>query len=170
MSEQTNVRPVVLDLAVLLSRLVVSVSVAVLVFTFVFGAARLSANDMSPVCVAGDVVVWYRLDRAYEPGEVIAVMDGSTVRLSRVVAQAGDVVNIDSEGLLVNGHHVVEVGISAETCQVAGGVTMPLTVPDGSVFFLGDNREEAVDSRILGCADEDEVLGSVCALFRRRGF
>lgn len=170
MNERGEVRPIILDLAVLLSRLVVSVSVAVLAFTFVFGVARLSANDMAPSCVAGDVVVWYRLDRAYEPGEVIAVMDGDTVRLSRVVAQAGDVVNIDSEGLLVNGHHVVEVGITAETCQVADGVTMPLTVGENQVFFLGDAREEAVDSRILGCADMGDVLGSVVALFRRRGF
>ena len=87
-----------------------------------------------------------------------------------MVAQGGDTVNIDSQGLIVNGAHQQEQGIVDETTQVADGVTFPLTVPEGSVFLLGDNRDEAVDSRIVGCVPAEQTLGKVIGLFRRRGF
>ena len=88
----------------------------------------------------------------------------------RVVALEGDTVNIDSQGLIVNGAYQQEQGITDETTQVADGVTFPLTVPDGAIFVLGDNREEATDSRIVGCIPKDQTFGTVIGLFRRRGF
>lgn len=37
----------------------------------------------------------------------------------------------------------------------------PLIVPSGKVFFLGDNRNASLDSRFLGFADQEDVIGAV---------
>ena len=88
---------------------------------------------------------------------------------ARVVACAGDEVDIDKDGLVVNGSHQFEPRITKETTQVKDGVTFPLTVPNNSVFVLGDNRDAALDSRILGCLEINKTEGKLIAIFRRRG-
>ncbi len=72
--------------------------------------------------------------------------------------------------MYVNGNKIVEDAIKMETTQVKDAVQFPLTVPKGFVFALGDNRDEAVDSRIIGCIDVNKTEGKVIGLFRHRGF
>ena len=48
-----------------------------------------------------------------------------------------------------------------------GGVAFPLTVPEGCLFVMGDNRNGSRDSRYveIGLIDEREVLGKAIFLF-----
>ena len=142
----------------------------VVVFTFIFGFMRVEDSSMEPRFQNGDLVLFYRLDRDYGSRDVAVFAHEGTMIAGRVVALEGDTVNIDSQGLIVNGAYQQEPGITDDTTQVADGVTFPLTVPDGAVFVLGDNRDEAVDSRIVGCIPADQTFGTVIGLFRRRGF
>lgn len=142
----------------------------IVVFTFVFGFMRVEDSSMEPRFQNGDLVLFYRLDRDYESRDVVVFAHEGIMIAGRVVALEGDTVNIDSQGLIVNGAYQQEQGITDETTQVADGVTFPLTVSDGAIFVLGDNREEATDSRIVGCIPKDETFGTVIGLFRRRGF
>jgi signal peptidase I len=142
----------------------------VVVFSFVFGVMRVTDPSMEPRFQDGDLVLFYRVGKRYEARDVVVFERDGLMTSGRVVAQGGDKVNIDSQGLLVNGAYQQEQGITDETTQVADGVTFPLTVPEGAVFVLGDNRDEAVDSRIVGCVPVDQTLGKVIGLFRRRGF
>lgn len=139
------------------------------VFTFVFGAYRVTDTSMTPSIKDGDLVLYYRLHTKLRAQDVVVLNYEGTTTAGRIVAVAGDKVDITSDGLMVNGSHQVEQGITQETTQVSGGVTFPLTVPTGSVFVLGDNRGTAVDSRIFGCVPEHNIYGQVIGLFRRRG-
>ena len=78
-------------------------------------------------------------------------------------------VDITADGLMVNGSIQQETGVYGVTTQVAGGVTFPLTVGKGQVFALGDNREQAIDSRTFGCVDVANSEGKVLAVLRTRG-
>ena len=169
---RTGIRsnPVVWELLLLFAQVLANALGCVVVFAFIFGFMRIEDSSMEPRFQNGDLILFYRLDRGYEPHDVAVFAHEGLMTAGRVVALAGDTVNIDSQGLIVNGSYQQEPGITDDTTQVADGVTFPLTVPDGAVFMLGDNRDEAVDSRIVGCVPEDQTLGKVIGLFRRRGF
>lgn len=158
------------DLGMLALKIAVIAVGAVALFSFVFGLFRVTDPNMEPRFQDGDLVMFYRVDKRYHAGDVVVYEYDGRLTCGRVIAVGGDTVNIDSVGLIVNGAYQQEQGITDETTQVADGVTFPLTVPGDSVFLLGDNRDEAVDSRIVGCIPVDHTFGKVMGMFRRRGF
>jgi signal peptidase I len=163
-------RSLAYDLFMLLVKIAAVTVGAVALFSFVFGLMRVTDPTMEPRFQDGDLVMFYRLDKQYQASDVTVYEYNGMLTCGRVIAVGGDTVNIDSVGLIVNGSYQQEQGITDETTQVADGVTFPLTVPDDALFLLGDNRDEAVDSRIVGCVPIDNTYGKVMGMFRRRGF
>ncbi len=157
-----------LDLTQLGLKIVLIIGCVFAVFTFVYGFVRISDTSMEPSIVSGDLVLYYRLDKRFETGDVAAFRYEGRDGTGRVVAMAGDTVDITEDGLLINGAVQVSQDIYYETTQFAQGVDFPLTVGEGQVFLLGDNRPEATDSRIYGCVDLSDIKGKVIAVIRTR--
>ncbi len=156
------------DILDLLIKIVAIASLAVILFTFVFGIYRSSEPSMVPAIQDGDLVIYYRLDKNYSTLDVlVAEYEGKPLSL-RVVAQAGDEVDIREEGLFINGYLQQETKIYEATHRYDSGVSFPLTVPEGHVFVLGDSRENAADSRVFGPVEIADTHGKVIAVIRRR--
>jgi signal peptidase I len=150
-------------------RLIVFVLIIFLIFTFVFGIARVSGESMYPRIRDGDLVFYYRLVQDYDIGDVVTFKIGSYRRVARVVAQGGDVVEVNEDGqLLVNGN-VQEEEIFYSTEKLEDGVSYPYTVPENSYFVLCDFRTNSYDSRGYGAVSASEISGKVITLLRRRG-
>ena len=98
---------------------------------------------------------------------MVIKQDGSR-QIRRVAAVSGDVVDVTEEGLSVNGYQQREADIYTETLPYKDGIDYPLTVGDGQVFVLGDNRIAAEDGRIYGTTDLKDVQGVVMTVIRRR--
>ncbi len=162
-------RPLSHDIAALLVRIALMGSLFLVLFAFIFSAIRFADYSMEPSIQEGDMVIAYRLDKRFRIGDIALFSYEDKEMCSRVVAKAGDTVNITSSGLLINGSMQDEPKITVETTQFTDGVTFPLVVPEGQIFVLGDNRTKATDSRTLGCINESDTEGKVIAIFRRRG-
>ena len=139
------------------------------VFSFVFGIYRVHSIEMKPAIQDGDLVLFYRLSKDPQVSETVVYQYKGNTYIGRVIAKEGDVVDIDENGLLINGSYQQESGIYTSTTQFEEGIDFPVTVAQGEVFLLGDNRPEATDSRIFGCVKESSLLGKVVGFFRRRG-
>ena len=91
---------------------------------------------------------------------VIAALasDIADEQVKRVVALGGDTVDAVDGSLVVNGEVVnepyLEPGMTTDRLA-------PITVPDGSVYLLADNRVGGRDSRIDGPVDADQIVGVV---------
>jgi len=81
----------------------------------------------------------------------------------RVAAGPGDEIAIESGRAVLNGERVDEPYV--KPCPRKPGCELPaaITVPDGHVYVLGDNRAAAKDSRYWGPVPLDSILGSVDA-------
>lgn len=78
--------------------------------------------------------------------------------VKRVIGLPGDHIYIDEAGrVYVNDVPLDEPYVAAEDPRPYG----PVTVPEGRLFFLGDNRPNSSDSRFenLGLVERDHVVG-----------
>jgi len=159
--------------------LVCSVLAVVLLFTFGVRLIGVDGHSMVPSLQDGDrlLVLNSTLCGGYAPGDVVVLRKESflpTPIVKRVVATAGQVVDIDftSGTVFVDGKPLQE-DYTSERTYTAEGTEFPLTVPEGSVFVLGDNRNNSTDSRDLqlGPIDTDYILGkAVLALWPMERF
>ncbi|MCL2562616.1 MAG: signal peptidase I [Oscillospiraceae bacterium] len=146
----------------------VLVGAVAILFTFFYGFHRTTDPDMGPMVRTGDLVLFYRLNRTYAVGDLILLDFQGERQVRRIVARAGDTVDIIDGSLIVNGATQQEPNIFQETWRYENGVPFPLTVGERQVFVLGDAREGATDSRVYGPVNIDDTLGSVITVIRRR--
>ena len=76
--------------------------------------------------------------------------------IKRVIAVAGDTIEIADNVVLVNGVAIVEPYLSETAVMADFG---PEVVPAGHIFVMGDNRARSQDSRRFGAIPEDDVIG-----------
>jgi len=167
---QYSAEPSVLRELVLLAvkSIVISISF-VLIFTFIYGFHRNTDPDMAPMVKDGDLVLFYRLNKDYAIGDLLLLDFQGLRQVRRVVAKAGDTVDITEHGLIINGGLQHEPEIFQQTWQYVNDVSFPITVEEGQVFVLGDARENAIDSRVYGAINTKDTLGTVITIIRRRG-
>ena len=126
--------------------------------------------------VRGDVVVFRGAARADRPADddgpvagllrdlgllVGVVRPDPSDLVKRLVGLPGDEVAIVDGLLRING---VALGEPYLTGPVAADFG-PVVVPEGTLFFLGDNRRNSSDSRGgLGFVDRDRVIGRAVAV------
>jgi signal peptidase I len=126
--------------------------------------------------VRGDVVVFAGADR-------VAVVDDDRTAIERVIQAAGRFIGVvppdpsdlvkrviglpGDEVSIVDGLLHID-GVALTEPYLTGPVASdfgPVVVPDGSLFFLGDNRRNSADSRGgLGFVDERRVIGRAVAV------
>ena len=84
---------------------VVVVAAVYIIFHYCIGLAFVSGHSMEPSLKDGELVVFYRLDQAYQPGDIVIIHRSDNIEyIKRVVAEPGDTVELSEEGaLLVNG-------------------------------------------------------------------
>ena len=152
--------------------LVCSVLAVVVLFTFVIRLIGVDGHSMVPALQDGDrlLVVSSLLDGSYDYGDIVVLrkdtfMDEPIVK--RVIATEGQTVDIDFNAgvVYVDGVPLEEPYINEPT-YVEEGTAFPLTVPEGSIFVMGDNRNHRNDSRDarLGTVETRYVIGRAVIL------
>ncbi|RBY77079.1 signal peptidase I [Blastococcus sp. TF02-09] len=125
---------------------------------------RVGSDSMSPTIEAGDLVLVTRSGGAVERRDVVVVdhPDTGALLVKRAVALGGDRLGIEDGVLVVNGEAVCEPDI--DPARLDGVWFGPVTVPEGEVFLLGDDRASSIDSRAFGTVPTGEVTGVVDSL------
>ena len=141
-----------------------------ILFTVCFGITANPDDSMSPSMCEGDIVLYYRLSKSYQTNDTIVMKYKNRTITRRIVAIAGDTVDITDKGLEINGYVQDEKKIYTETLPYKHGIKFPITVKKDEVFVLADNRVNAQDSRVYGCIKIKNTFGKVMMIIRRRNF
>ena len=161
------------DLYEWVQSLVGSVLVVVAIFTFVIRMMGVDGHSMLNTLQHGDrlLVVNSMLYHDYKYGDIVilrknGVFDDDPI-VKRVIAVEGQTVAIDfAEGIVYVDGEALEEDYIREPTYTAEGTEFPLTVPEGSIFVMGDNRNGSSDSRDyrLGTVDTRYVIGKAAFL------
>lgn len=85
--------------------------------------------------------------------------------IKRVIGLPGDTVVMKDDTLFINGKEYEEDYIEANKEHLFNDQKLTedfeVTVPEGQLFVLGDNRRNSTDSRMIGCIDQESVVGKV---------
>lgn len=153
-----------------LVRLFLLITVIGILFGVVFGLTLMANADMQPAVCAGDLMLYYRLDKNLKSDDVVVFQKEGIQYTGRIVAVPGDVVEITDESeLMVNKSTVMEDNIFYTTPAYDSEVEYPLALKEDQYFILCDNREGAKDSRSFGVVDTSEIKGKVITIVRRSG-
>ena len=161
------------DLYEWVQSLVGSVLVVVAIFTFVIRMMGVDGHSMLNTLQHGDrlLVVNSMLYHDYKYGDIVilrknGVFDDDPI-VKRVIAVEGQTVDIDfAEGIVYVDGEALEEDYIREPTYTAEGTEFPLTMPEGSIFVMGDNRNGSSDSRDyrLGTVDTRYVIGKAAFL------
>ena len=154
--------------------LVCLIAVVMLLFSFCFRVVTVSGDSMNNTFHNGDCLIV--LGRVFyadpKPGDVVVVskdsFDNGSPIIKRVIATEGQTVDIRDGLVFVDDKPMDEpYALQPTRYDDITDMQFPLTVDDGCVFVLGDNRGNSCDSRSLriGLVDEREVLGKAIFLF-----
>ena len=161
------------DLYEWVQSLVGSVLVVVAIFTFGIRMLGVDGHSMLNTLQHDDrlLVVNPIFYHDYQYGDIVilrknGVFDNDPI-VKRVIAVGGQTVDIDFDaGVVYVDGEALEEDYIREPTYTAEGTEFPLTVPEGSIFVMGDNRNGSSDSRDyrLGTVDIRYVIGKAAFL------
>ena len=173
MPEEPESAPMLKTFVLYLHDLVYLLAVLMVLLLLVFRIVIVSGTSMNMTLLDGDYLLL--LSNTFyhdpEPGDIIVVskesFDEGAPFVKRIIATEGQTVDIDFEAgiVYVDGKALNEPYVNTLT-TINGGMQFPLTVEEGCVFALGDNRGISKDSRYpdIGLIDTREILGKAIIL------
>lgn len=145
-----------------ISALVIVAAVAVLVSMLVLPVLQVVGESMTPSLYQGEIVVAPK-GTTFQKGDVIAFYFNNKILIKRVIANAGEWVNIDEGGNVFINDVPLDEPYVDEKALGDCNITLPYQVPDGKIFVMGDHRATSSDSRntAVGCVAQEQVVGRV---------
>lgn len=127
-------------------------------------------GSMEPTVMIDDRVIEERISyrfHAPRPGDVVAFEDPAGVSpllLKRVIAVGGQTVDIRDGAVVVDGR-VLDEPYTHGAVTRPGTVPLPVEVPEGYMWVMGDNRENSHDSRYFGPQPVEAVQGRAVFIY-----
>lgn len=171
--------------------IVLAILIATIISTQVFTFSQVQQSSMEKTLIEKDALFIQKITYHFkqpERGDIVVLLKGDDVNttffgkikrlyedmylkvvneqkqdrlVKRVIGLPGDEINLVEGKVYINGTLYEENYVTSDTYA---SIQMPLTVPEGQVFLMGDNRAVSEDSRSFGCVDIKQIEGK--ATFR----
>lgn len=145
--------------------------------SFIIQAYKIPAGSLEPTILRGDHILARKLlavRQGINRGDFVIFPypeDRSKDFIKRVVALGGEVIEIVNKQVFINGSQIQEQYVIHSDPEIVPKGTNPrdnfgpLTVPEGAVFVMGDNRDESYDSRFWGVVEKASIIGKAHSIY-----
>jgi signal peptidase I len=138
----------------------------ILLFTFVGRIIGVQGESMMSTLHNGDMLLLQSVGYQPKQGDIVVLTKESFMEepiVKRIIAVEGQTVEIDYDAgtVRVDGQVLDEPYLNEAMERPAWETIDSVTVPEGSVFVMGDNRNHSSDSRVpqLGVVDQRHIIG-----------
>jgi signal peptidase I len=169
--------------------IILAILIAFFIRTFVIQAYKIPSGSMKPTLLIGDHILVSKFNYgiklplirstvipvgAPRRGDIVVFIypeDRSKDFIKRLIGLPGNTIEIRDKKILVNGLPWSDAhGVNVDNMVIPGSVQPrdnfgPVTVPEGTLFVMGDNRDESYDSRFWGFVPMKDVLGKALIIY-----
>lgn len=137
--------------------------VIILIKKFLFTTILVNGKSMNDTLKEKDFMILNKL--SYKLNDIdrfdIVVVDALNEKIiKRVIGLPGEHIKFEDNKLYINGKQVTDSyakGITEDFDLNELGLEV---IPDDYYFVLGDNREDSLDSRVIGVVKKDKIIGT----------
>jgi signal peptidase I len=142
--------------------LIVVAAFAVLIAVLFLPILRIYGNSMKGTLDSGDVVVSVK-SSDFETSDIVAFYYNNNILVKRVIAEAGDWVDMDEAGNVYVNKKKLDEPYLANKSYGHTNIHFPYQVPENRIFVMGDNREDSIDSRnnAIGTVADEQIVGKL---------
>lgn len=135
-----------------------------IIFNLCFNIVRVSGPSMLPTLHNNQFMLLSKHDKLDRFDIVVLnerlTQGGENKKIvKRLIAFGGERVTVVGGELYINNVNYKESYLDEENIQQFKQIDFDITVPEGHVFVLGDNRDVSKDSRMVGSFKKESVLG-----------
>ena len=166
MVEQKKKPSILEDIFDWIETMAISILTIVLIFTFLFRIVQVDGPSMMQTLQNEDKLITTHLFYTPEHGDIIVCNSVGLQKIivKRVIGLEGDVIDIDfKEGIVYRNGEALEEDYTNILTTRKYDIDFPITVEEGTVFVMGDNRDASNDSRSseVGLVETEQILGKV---------
>lgn len=141
---------------------VVIILVVVVIRTFLITPVIVSGSSMRPTLENNEILLLNKFDKSYERFDIVVIdFDNGTYKeklIKRIIGLPGEQIEYNDGRLYVNGK-VLEDKFSTNTHDFTTQKIGSIKIPKDSYLVLGDNRNNSIDSRMIGFISKDDIEG-----------
>ena len=169
--------------------IILAILIAFFIRTFVIQAYKIPSGSMKPTLLIGDHILVSKFNYGvklplirstlipvgtHKRGDIVVFIypeDRSKDFIKRLIGLPGDTIEIRDKQIILNGLPWSDShGVNVDSLIIPGSVQPrdnfgPVTVPEGALFVMGDNRDESYDSRFWGFVPMKDVMGKALIIY-----
>lgn len=143
---------------------IIVVIIVIIIRSFFVTPAIVDGNSMNPTLYNNNIILLNKLDyklNEIKRFDVVVVKVKNEKLIKRVIGLPGEYVEYKGNNLYVDGFLIDEKFKHVTTSDFKLETLGYLKIPGDKYFVVGDNRNNSVDSRVIGLIDKSDILGSV---------
>ena len=145
---------------------VIILIVVVLLRTFIITPIIVNGESMIPTLKEKQILILNKYDKKYNRGDIVVVNYSNGEKeerlIKRVMGLPGEKVEYNENKLYINDKKVEDrFAKDTENFELSYIDIDMKKIPEGYYFVIGDNRNNSIDSRIIGLVKKEDIKGTV---------